>query len=145
MNILLALPLAAAGALLFLFAQRLLQNKSLALLVVVLWSASLPMLSTAAWQPTVLDRIGVMLALAMLWASASCSQDVTSERMLRIAGRSVCYLAGTFACLNSMEEYWLIPLAAAGAHCFTGPAADRCTPFIDAITKRSGVCCHPLR
>lgn len=80
-----------------------------AALFVSLWAISVPMLATAAWQATILDRVGMCVALAGLWHAASVSRQSNARLVLA----SMLQLLACFAALNSKEAYWFYPIAAA--------------------------------
>lgn len=79
-----------------------------AVLFASLWAISVPMLATAAWQATILDRVGMFVALAGLWHAASVSRLSNG----RFAVASMLQFFVCFAALNSKEAYWFYPLAA---------------------------------
>ncbi len=84
-----------------------------------LWALSVPMLATAAWQATILDRVGMCVTLAgLLHASRILQANKPSG-----AFASIVQLLACFAALNSKEAYWFYPIAVS-LLCWVSPERD---------------------
>jgi hypothetical protein len=112
-NVLAALPLLLAAFVFFVLLRGFTASSVLAAFAVVLWSLSTPYLDTMAWQATVLDRVGVCLAiLAILFAwrcplARSCTAALLQALVLYALG---------FASLNAKEAYWFVPIVVSFAY-----------------------------
>ncbi|MGL5003659.1 MAG: hypothetical protein ACRDAM_12025, partial [Casimicrobium sp.] len=112
-NTLAALPLLLATLLFFFLVSQFTGSTVLAALSVALWALSTPYLDTMAWQATILDRVGVcvaMFALLLVWR-VPIARSATHAWT-----QALIFCVFVFASLNSKEAYWFVPIAVALAY-----------------------------
>ena len=112
-NALVALPLVLAALTLFELARVLIGRASAAAFITVVWCLSLAFLSTASWQATIHDRVGVLCALSALMIAWRLRSDATLGKLILYSGAIA---ALNFAALNSKEAYWFVPPAVVLSH-----------------------------
>jgi len=112
-NVLTALPLVLSSFALYGLITVLSGRAALAAGATVAWSLSLPFLSTAAWQATIHDRVGILCALCAMTLAWRYRPDAAAWKLI---GYSMAIAALTFAALNSKEAYWFLPIAIALCH-----------------------------
>jgi hypothetical protein len=111
-NLLAMLPLVIAAWLAFALSLRLSQSILASTLFLSLWAMSAPYLATAAWQATILDRVGLCVTmLGLLWA---WRHPIKASAMMHFVF-ALGMLSLTVAAMNSKEAYWVFLVAAAAA------------------------------
>jgi hypothetical protein len=106
-NVLAAVPLLFAAFFFFMLARDFTASSVLAAFAVALWSLSTPYLDTMAWQATVLDRVGVcvaMLSILLAWRFPLVRSSTAA------LSQALVLCALSFASLNAKEAYWFVPI-----------------------------------
>ena len=114
-NALVSVPLVLAALALFELARLLIGRASVAAFITVAWCLSLAFLSTASWQATIHDRLGVLCALSALMIAWRLRPDATLGRLVVY---SSVIAALNFGALNSKEAYWFVPPVVILCHWF---------------------------
>lgn len=99
-----------------------------------LWALSVPMLATAAWQATILDRVGMCVSLLGLVHASR----IVRARQFNVVLAAVVQLVVCFAALNSKEAYWFYPIAVAALFCAENSGGLRAT------LRRALIVCAPM-
>ena len=112
-NVLAALPLVLSSLALYSLISILSGRAAIAAVASATWSLSLPFLSTAAWQATIHDRVGMLCTLCAMSLAWRFRPDVAAWKLVSYSAA----IAGlTVAALNSKEAYWFLPPAIVLCH-----------------------------
>ena len=116
-NVLAALPLVLSSLALYCLISILSGRAAIAAAAAATWSLSLPFLSTAAWQATIHDRVGMLCSLCAMSLAWRFRPDVAAWKLV---GYSAAIAGLTLAALNSKEAYWFLPPAIVLCHGLRG-------------------------